>query len=172
MVKYNMGMIGHYLRVSKEELGIYLEDSSILEDRLFGEHEETDVNLLDIEKAWEGLFYLLTGKSLNNCEEAKPPLCWILNAANEIDVDQDLGYGPASYTTIEQTKEICDAMNSISVEELQQRYDGVVMMGLGIYPEIWDEAEAVDYLIENFLLLKLFYNKASDDQQAMISFIL
>lgn len=164
-------MIGHYLRVSKEELDTYLEDSSKLEDRVYTENDQGDANLLDIDKAWEGLFYLLTGKSLNTCEEAIPPLSWILNSANEIDSDQDMGYGPASYTTIEQTKELSTAMDAISVEELKSKYDGVVMMGLGIYPEVWNEAEAVDYLIENFLLLRLFYNKASDNDQAMISFI-
>lgn len=166
-----MGMIGNYLRVTKDELENYISDSSLLEDRFYNEENQNDKNLIDIDKSWEGLFFLLTSKSLATAEEASPPLAWTLTPPQEIDPDQDMGYGPATYTTIEQTKEVNQALNKISVDELRNKYNGTLMMEMGIYPEIWDENESLEYLIEDFNKVKDFYDKATAENQAVIFFI-
>jgi hypothetical protein len=166
-----MGMIGNYLRVTNDELENYLADSSLLEDRVYDEENPNDKNLIDVDKSWEGLFFLLTGKSLATAEEASFPLQWILTPPQEIDPDQDMGYGPATYTTIEQTKEINNALNKISVDELRSKYNGKLMMEMGIYPEVWEDIESLEYLIENFNTIKDFYNKASTENQAVIIFM-
>ncbi len=67
-------MIGNLLRVTEKELNDILKDSSILEDRVYGEELEDDPDLLEIDKAWEGILYLITGKSLEEAEEAQAPL--------------------------------------------------------------------------------------------------
>lgn len=41
----------------------------------------------------------------------------------------------------------------------------------GIYPEIWQENESLEYATENFEQLKIFYNTAAADGYAMITFI-
>ena len=166
-----MGMIGNYLRVTKDELENYLADSSLLEDRVYDDENHNDKNLIDVDKSWEGLFFLVTGKSLATAEEALAPLLWILTPQQEIDPDQDMGYGPATYTTIEQTKEVNNALNKITVDELRKKYNGKLMMEMGIYPEVWDDNESLEYLIENFNTLKDFYDKASALNQAVIIFI-
>ena len=166
-----MGMIGNYLRVTKDELENYLADSSLLEDRVYDDENHNDINLIDVDKSWEGLFFLLTGKSLATAEEASTPLLWTLTPPQEIDTDQDMGYGPATYTTIEQTKEVNDALNKISVDELRNKYNGKLMKEMGIYPEIWDNNESLEYLIEHFNTVKEFYNKAAAGNQAVIIFI-
>ena len=166
-----MGMIGNYLRVTKNELEEYLADSSKLEERVYDDENHNDKNLIDVDKSWEGLFFLLTGKSLATADEASPPLVWTLTPPNEIDSEQDMGYGPATYTTIEQTKEISSALNKISADELRAKYDGKLMMEMGIYPEGWDNNESLEYLIENFNSIKDFYNRAAVDNQAVIIFI-
>jgi len=166
-----MSMIGNYLRVTKEELEEYLAYSSKLENRVYNESDPADKNLIDVDKSWEGLFFLLTGKSLSTADEAATPLVWILTPPNEIDPEQDMGYGPATYTTIEQTKEISHALNKISGDELRAKYDGQLMMELGIYPEIWNGTESLDYLIEYFNLVRNFYSKAAAQNQAVIIFM-
>lgn len=166
-----MGMIGNYLRVTKEELENYLADSTLLENRVYDAENQNDNNLIDIDKAWEGLFFILTDKSVATAEEASAPLKWILTTQQEIDSDQDMGYGPATYTTIEQTNELANALNEISVDELRNKYNGKLMMEMGIYPNIWDNNESLEYLIENFSTLKNFYNKASTENQAVVFFI-
>ncbi len=164
-------MIGNYLRVSKDELEKYLNDSNELENRIYDDENHNDKSLIGVDKSWEALFFLLTGKSIANAAEASPPLAWVLTPLQEIDPDQDLGYGPATYATIEETKKISTAMNEISTEDFKKRYDGKRMMELGIYPEAWDEDESLDYLVENFISLKDFYYNAATNNQAAIVFI-
>jgi hypothetical protein len=67
--------------------------------------------------------------------------------------------------------EVSVALNKLTTDELRNRYDGNLMMELGIYPEIWDEIESLEYLIENFKALKEFYNKAALENQAVIIFV-
>ncbi len=165
-------MIANYLRVSNTELLTYLEDSSKLEDRIYSENDNfNDENLIDIDKSWEGIFYVLTGKPIAEIENASTPLSWILYGPKEIDSDQDLGYGPATYTTIEQTKEINLALQVITEESIKENYDGKKMNQDGVYPEVWEEEESMNYLIENFNLLKDFYTKAANENEAVIVFV-
>lgn len=166
-----MGMIAKYLRVSQAELETYSKDSSKLEDRIYREDNAEDPNLINLDKAWEGIFFLLTGAGLSNIEDAKEPLSLLLNTALEIDPEQDMGYGPAMYNTISQVKEISAALNIITTDDLYTRYDAEKMTALGVYPEIWDEEDAVEYLIEKFDMLKAFYNDAVSEQHAVIFFI-
>jgi Domain of unknown function (DUF1877) len=166
-----MGMIGNYLRVSEEELKEFLNDSSKLDERVFNESDEADPNLIDIDKAWDGIFYLLTGKTLDTYSEATLPLLWISFPPNEIDPDLDMGYGPACYTTPEQTKELSAVLNTITIEEFKSRYNGKLMMELDIYPQVWENEEGLDYLVEYFTELKTFYKTAVENNQAVIVFI-
>lgn len=166
-----MGMVANYIRVSAAELETYLRDSSKLEDRVYREVSTEDHNLIDLDKAWEGLFFLLTGASLSTIEQAKEPLSLILNTTLEIDSEQDMGYGPAMYNTMEQVKEISAALDIISTDDLYNRYDGKKMNALGVYPQIWDEEESIEYLIEKFDILKALYNDAVSQGQSVIFFI-
>jgi hypothetical protein len=51
-------MIGNLLRVKKEELDAYLEDSSLLESSIYDEEtDDENPNLTDIDKAWEGIVF-------------------------------------------------------------------------------------------------------------------
>ena len=166
-----MGMIGNYLRVSNEELEAYLSDSSKLEKRVYNGNGQDDPSLLDVDKSWEALFFLLTGQALATSDEARPPFSWVLLPPNEIDPDQDMGYGPATYTTAEQTKELSAAINNISSEEIKGRYDGDRMNDMGIYPEVWTEDISKKYLFDEFNSLKDFFTEAANNNQAVIVFI-
>ena len=64
-----MGMIGNFLRVSSAELEEYLKDSSLLENRIYDEEcEDEDPNMIDIDKSWDGIIFLLTGQSFENSD--------------------------------------------------------------------------------------------------------
>lgn len=165
-------MICNYLGVSKSELDRYKRDSSALEKRILDKYTQEDKNLIDIEKAWNGIFYLLTGEPLSSIEDALPPLRWILDAPQQIDPNQNLGYGPAYYTTISQTKDVALALAQVTDEDFEKRFDGNKMSELDIYPDIWAEgAEALDYLKVYFKNLKSFYQKTAEKEQAMIIFL-
>jgi hypothetical protein len=164
-----MGMIGNLLQVSPSKLEEILIDSSVLEDVFYTEDSE---DLIDIDKAWEGIFFLLTGCAIGQLNEAKPPFSLALFSLQLVDEDQDMGYGPAHFLTDEQVKEVSLALTSINIAHLKSRFNGKVMMEKEIYPEIWEEGEqSFNYLYENFEKMKRFYKVASDKGNAVITFL-
>ena len=164
-----MSMIGNLLRVTNTELEEYLKDSSILESRIYDdESEEEDPSRVDIDKSWEGILFLLTGK---DSETNDHPLARILFSGQIIDEDQDLGYGPGHYLTSVKVKELTGQISKISAEELAKNYDPKRMNELGIYPNAWKDDDMVDYLTDYFKTIQDFYAEASKNDEAIITFL-
>lgn len=162
-----MGMVLNLLRVSDSELGSYLNDSSLLEKRLDNEESE-DLNLVDIDKAWEGILFLLTG---SNLESMTHPLSRLLFSGQLIDEEQDLGYGPGNYLTPEQVKEIGQEISAISEVDLRKAFDVDRMTELTIYPNSWKSEGIFDYLAEYFTVVKEVYATATQEDQGIITFL-
>ncbi|WP_267405410.1 MULTISPECIES: YfbM family protein [unclassified Chryseobacterium] len=165
-----MSMIGNLLRVTKAELEGYLNDSSLLEARLYGENENPDYqNPDDIDKAWDGILFLLTGDGIS---EINHPLTKVLFSGQLIDENQDLGYGPAHYLTPEQVVDLSKQIAEITVNDLKLKFDPEKMTELGIYPEIWAEGDdAFEYLADNFLVVQKMYAEAAKNGEGMITYL-
>jgi hypothetical protein len=107
---------------------------------LFGEPETyEDRSDLDVDKAWHGLHFLLTGAA----NEERPPLDFLVTGGEEIG-DEDVGYGPARAYHSPHVREIADALAPLSPDALIERFDPDGMAARGIYPEIWDREEEHD----------------------------
>ena len=166
-----MGMTCTLLRVTKNELDEYLNDSSLLEDRIYDdESEDGDENLIDIDKSWDGIIFLLTGQ---NSAKADHPLLQVLFSGQIIDDEQDLGYGPAHYLTPEQVVDLNNQISQITVEELRQKYDPKRMTELEVYPTIWEDEdeESFEYLSDNFLEVQQLYSDATKNGEAIITIL-
>ena len=161
-----MGMIANLLRVTTAELETYLLDSSLLEGRIYNEEAAEDQNLIDVDKAWDGIIFLLTGQNIQNADH---PLVQVLFSGQLIDEEQDLGYGPGHYLTSDQVKDLNEKISKITTEDLKQKYNSKQMNELDVYP-IWDE-DSFDYLDENFKLLQQTYAEAANKEQAIITFL-
>lgn len=167
-----MGMIGYLLRIEAKELDTILEDSSKLEEIIDRAMDESRPELIDLDKAWEGLLYMLTGHGLSTLEEAVPPLSWTLFSGQTVDEEQDLGYGPGNYCTVDQVKAVNNALQNISDGEMKNRFNAEAMKKENIYPGgIWAERDITDYLLQYFHSLKAFYQEAAEKSQAVITFI-
>lgn len=168
-----MSMIGSFLRVSEDELKAFLNDSSLLEDRFYNEEDEETPNIIDIDKAWDGIIYLLTGNGIQGADLSNSEgLQAIIFSGQLIDPDQDMGYGPAHYLTPEQVKKFSDMLTKKTKESLFLNYNPVDMNEKGIYPVIWDEeGEAFIYLFSYFENLRDFYAEAAKENQAIISIL-
>ncbi|MGJ1431135.1 YfbM family protein [Sphingobacterium spiritivorum] len=163
-----MGMIANLLRVTTSELEAYLKDSSLLEDNIYNDEEDAE-NLVDIDKSWDGIIFLLTGQSLAT---AKHNLVRILFSGQIIDEEQDLGYGPAHYLTAEQVAELNGEISAITIADLKQRFNPEKMNELEVYPIIWDEGDdAFDYLADGFLTLQNVFAEATKNEEAIITFM-
>ncbi|WP_326983002.1 YfbM family protein [Chryseobacterium sp. MYb264] len=165
-----MSMIGNLLRVTKTELEEYLNDSSLLEARLYDENEEPDyLNPDDIDKAWEGILFLLTGNGISAMDH---PLTKVLFSGQLIDENQDLGYGPAHYLTPEEVVDLNNQIAEITITDLKAKFNPEKMTELGIYPEIWAEGDdAFDYLADNFLAIQKMYTEAVRNGEGMITYL-
>ena len=165
-------MVGYLLRVSSAELAEYLEDSSKLEARTLAEDSTEDSNCIEVDKSWDGISFLLSGPELPESEKEKNPLSWTLFGNKTLDENQDLGYGPAGYASIEDVKRIQAALQNMTTDRIRKNFDPAKMMALGVYPEIWsDEEESLEYLMEYYDLVADFYQKAAGENQAVIAFI-
>jgi hypothetical protein len=163
-----MSMIGNLLRVTNTELDEYLKNSSLLEDRIYSD-EADDAHSLDIDKAWDGIVFLLTGQCL---AEANHPLVAVLFSGQLVDDEQDLGYGPAHYLLPNQVADLNSQIAPITTADLKQRYDAARMTESGVYPEVWeDDDEAFDYLAGYFTSVQQLYRDAAANGDAIITFI-
>ncbi len=163
-------MVGNFLRVTNDELEEYLNDSSKLDDRLELEFELEESNIVDIDKSWEGIHFLLTEQNSENLDH---PLAKVLFSEQIIDEDQDLGYGPGRYLRPDQVKNISSEIAKLSTEDLKARYDPAKMDDLNIYPTGWTKNGdgLLDYLLEYFEIVKDVYSKASANNEALITFL-
>ncbi|MGJ1286129.1 YfbM family protein [Sphingobacterium spiritivorum] len=163
-----MSMIANLLRVTTSELEAYLKDSSLLEDSIYNDEADAE-NLIDIDKSWDGIIFLLTGQSLAT---AKHNLVRILFSGQIIEEEQDLGYGPAHYLTAEQVAELNGEISTITIADLKQKFNPERMNELEIYPIIWDEGDdAFDYLADGFLTLQNVFAEATKNKEAIITFL-
>src|SRR5262245_15812893 len=114
-----MSMICFLRRFTGEDLARLQADPSLLETFL-GEDAVEDFGPfaeMDIEKAWHGIHYLLTGSAW----EGSPPLNFLVLGGQEIG--DDLGYGPARGFSPSEVKTIANALSSVTSDALRSRYD-------------------------------------------------
>jgi hypothetical protein len=113
-------------------------------------------NYIDVDKAWHGIHYLLTGSA----DGGTPPLAWAVLGG--VEVGEDMGYGPARLLTSEQVKMISDALPG--EESFKASFAPEAMEAAQVYPDvIWvrDGDEALEYLVENYRVMVEFYRSAA-----------
>jgi hypothetical protein len=168
-----MGMIMNLFRVSKQEF-----DNFVAKPSLFEEWAETfyenDERLLDIDKAWSGILYLLTGKAFasGSPEDEVDSLNRIFFSAQFFDEDMDVGYGPAHYLTPEQVVGIHHKIASLTEADLKARYDTEAMNEEEeLYPSLdWNE-EIFEYLYFHFQALQSFFATAASKGEAIVTYL-
>ena len=168
-----MGMIMNLFRVSKQEF-----DNFVAKPSLFEEWAETfyenDERLLDIDKAWSGILYLLTGKAFasGSPEDEVDSLNRIFFSAQFFDEDMDVGYGPAHYLTPEQVVGIHHKIASLTEADLKARYDTEAMNEEEeLYPSLdWNE-EVFEYLYFHFQALQSFFATAASKGEAIVTYL-
>ena len=164
-----MGMIMYLLRISKQELESYIGKPELfLENRVDGAYS------MDIDKAWGGILYLLTGKAFvsGSPEDEVDSLNRIFFSAQFFDEDMDVGYGPAHYLTPEQVAGIHRKIASLTEADLKAHYDPEAMSEEEeLYPSLdWDE-EDFDYLYFHFQALQSFFATAASRGEAIVTYL-
>lgn len=121
----------------------------------------------DVDKAWHGIHFMLTGSARGGDE----PLNFIVAGGQEVS-GCDIGYGPGRLFTSEQVKQIDAALQVISKEEFESRFDSETMMKEDIYPTIWDrpkeEDDTLGYISKYFDGLKQYIHRACEQEMGLV----
>ena len=117
---------------------------------------------MDLDKAWHGIHFLLTGRA----DGGDKPAGFLLHGGREVG-DVDVGYGPARALTSADTRAAHAMLAARSDDALRARFDPKAMMRAEVYPEIWDgddaDDDALGYLMENVASLRTFLAAAADE---------
>ncbi|MBL0211971.1 MAG: YfbM family protein [Holophagaceae bacterium] len=136
-------------------------DQVFLEKTLF---ESAGPKVLDLDKAWHGIHFLLTGSS----RETTGLSSSVILGGEKIG--KDIGYGSAAYHSPETVKQIAKLLKSIPLSELSKRFNPIKMDKEQVYPDIWKEEgdQALAYLLEYYKELVAFYSKAAKSGKAVL----
>ena len=159
-----MGMIANYQSTTDTELEKFmcLDDVEELQ-------ESEDIEICDIDKMWDALHFLLTGKSASEPIED--------NLISEAIVGQFNISGEEiqefiSGTKTDRVKEIAKALQELDFETYIDKFDMSAFSQNDIYPDIWryeDEADLIkDDLRNSFENLKKFYEKMAEQERAVL----
>jgi hypothetical protein len=174
-----MGMIGNLRRLSDADLDRLLASPAKISPYLYegedDEEDEVDQDFgshadIDIDKAWHGLHFLLTGES----ETGTFPLGFLLAGGTAVG-EEDVGYGPARGFRSPQVKQIAAALGSIDRATLAARFDWQKLARAKIYPDIWgrrdQEALNLEYLLDAFDTVRDFLTGAAEAGEALLVYL-
>ena len=159
-----MGLIANYQSTTDLEL----EKFMCLDDVEEAQDNE-NLEICDIDKMWDALHFLLTGKSAgepikdNLISEA---IVGQLNISGE-EIEEFI-----SGTKTDRVKEIAKALQELDFETYIDKFDMNAFHQNDIYPNIWeyeDEADEIkDDLRTSFESLKKFYEKMAAQESAVL----
>lgn len=160
-----MSMIGCFLRLSDADLDAVVTNPDSLNK--FLQHNPENKDYFDVDKAWQGIHFLLT----DSAWEGSGPLAFILHGGREID--QDLGYGPPHGFSSAEVKEIAAALEPIQPDALFAKADQAQFTAEDIYPSIWDESkeECIGYVTSSFADLKKFILETAAANRGLIAYL-
>ena len=125
------------------------------------------VRALDVDKAWHGIHFLLTGEGWTG----RLPLGFIVSGGRGIG-DVDVGYGPARGFTSGEVREIADALAPISREALLARWDAERIREADLYGVNPDDPDGEsEYLGQHFEALKRFISELASEGRGMIVYL-
>lgn len=126
----------------------------------------------DLDKAWHGLHYLLSGDASLEDRPTDDPLFFLIAGGAPIG-DVDVGYGPVRAIRSEQTQRIAQALAAVSVDQLRSRFDPAKMTELDVYPNIWESEGmfAFDYVARFYPQLVKFVQRASADGRGLLVYL-
>jgi hypothetical protein len=156
-----------YLRtLMDEELEALIENPSTVSE--FLDNDDEDVEGLDIDKAWHGIHFLLTGTAW----DGEPPLNFLVGGGKSIG-DDDTGYGPVRGFSNSDVRRLGTKLALLPSSELRKRVDAERMNELEIYPYPgfnWSDGEEyhLDGLIHFYQPLREFVREAAYDRMALL----
>ena len=120
-------------------------------------------SLTDVDKAWHGIHFLLTGSG----SAASWPAGFLFSGTER---GADWGMGPARFLSVKEVQEVCQHLNSLPSTIVADRLNLKAMKAQDIYPDMWDEDYDVtlDYLSYYFNELETFLCDAARANEVIV----
>jgi hypothetical protein len=164
-----MGMVACFTSLSPEALQKLQAEPDLIEEYLYPDDGDSEPpNYIDLDKAWHGIHYLLTGQAEGGLEPHS------LAVFGGEEFGPEVGYGPARFLTVEQVLSVAGVLSELSPEALGKRFNAKDMEAKDIYPDaIWvrDGQEALNYALEGYQQLQVFYRDAASRGEAVIQWL-
>lgn len=164
-----MGLIANYNCISDESLkelkGLGSSKKDLFET--VEEWSDEDELLLDIDKMWDVLHFVLTGVSTDHRLTGVStdhriddnPLSQAVLGVTSIEDLSDY----MAYTEHSQIADIVAALEQFDMDQALESFDMKACKEAELYPNIWDydeeEEEIIDELLHDFEQMKVFYKK-------------
>lgn len=155
-----MGMIANYQYLSDENLK-ELKFFNSEADKIFEEVEDWNENakiLLDIDKMWDALHFVLTGIDSSEPVENNPLSEAVIGVSSIDEVEEFI-----AYTEKNRIADIVSALESFDMKKALERFSMKECKEADLYPNIWDYEEESDEIKEEILdcfqNMKDFYKK-------------
>jgi hypothetical protein len=160
-------MNGQYVRVSMDELVRAIKDTDwafTLVEEIQHSEEEADLppakaRHLTTHKAWQAIAYLH--------ERAGTPVN-IVYGEEQFAEDEDWGYGPPRFLTVERVALAAQAMQAISFTTLTAGVLAADLAHANVYPGIWDEPDSLEWVRSWYEPLIVFFAEAARQSQAIL----
>ena len=158
-----MGMIANYQYLPDDELDQIKGLSNQEDDLLDFAEDSADSHdiLLDIDKMWDALVFVLTGFSSSEFMDDDPLREAVLGVTPLEEVSEYI-----AYTEKNKIAEIIEVLESFDMHRALEDFSMEACKKADLYPDIWDyleeEEEIKDDIRTSFVKVKDFYKKILD----------
>ena len=158
-----MGMIANYQYLSDNELSQIKRYSCQEEDLLdlVEDYPEGNDTLIDIDKMWDALLFVMTGFSSSEFMDDDPLREAVLGVTPLENVSEYI-----AYTEHSKIAEIVQALENFDMDGALIDFSMEACKKADLYPDIWDyleeEEEIKDDIRTSFVKMKDFYKKILD----------
>ena len=163
-----MGIEVQYVRIKLKNIDQLQSHPFGLDIKDFDEHIAFYDDLicsdyyLNIGKSWQAIHFLLTGEAATDKTNALPPLCNLVLGGTETEYRTD--FGKVRYLKPNEVKEVVEALEPISLDNLRSRFSSEAFDTARIYPDPqpggWD-TEELEYVLNEYVKLVKFFEEAA-----------
>ncbi|GEM_PF-3099812 len=172
----NLGIDRQKLRIMGLRMKLFQLDQNLLDEIIENPEvileincSEEKYNAIEIDKSWDGLKFLLSKARMNNENE----LSKLISSEQQIDGFSELEISDiydVNFLTETQVQKLTAELNNVTDNEITEIFDFKAMNKMEVYGNPFNE-ESISYFLEYLKKVKSFYQNATNNKKAVISFI-
>ncbi len=156
-----MGLQAVYIAVTNDEVEQLqqIADNDELIEELEELQEDDNCKLINIDKLWDGLHFLLTGVSASEPIENNELSEFIVGVDSVLYEDEFV-----AFSSKKDVQRIVKMIDKINFDAFAEKFNPNEFIQAEIYPNIWqdDKNELFAQMKEHFIGLKIFYQQNQD----------